>query len=724
MKTEGAVEGPAFAVNRSLRAALVAITVGAAYAVALLPAFLLFGDGSAPVFFPAAGVSLSALLLLPRRDWPWALLGIVVAEVTVDSWQGLSVMASLGFAAANAVEPLVGASLLRLSFERVDLSRRRSLVAFLTRAVVVAPFVGGLIGGSVASGLLAPGDPEWRRFVVGWWIGDGLGVLVVGGAILSVVMSGRDTRRVALRADSATLVVATVVAVTLVFWAYPMPYAYLVPVLLVATALRGGTPAVAVAGAAVSFVTAYAFGVADNAWDQLGVIGFPTDMQVKASLAIMVATALVLAAEIAEREAASRRWALAEHRREEADREVARASVLAAVSREAEHALGVTGRMHAILSRLVPDVADVAVVQLASSKAYAPPAQERTWQRLMGERSFADAVADAAQVATTSGATTIRILPPASGEGSLAVVPLAFGGRSLGQLILVRSGERAVFSRDEASFLESIADRAAISLKNAYLMEQQHRMALELQEALLGDPPGDVPGYAIASYYAPGKDGTRAGGDWRDVVPLEDGRTVFVVGDVVGRGLDAAAAMGQLRASVAALATVCTGPADLLTRLDEAALRIRGAELATVACVVIDPTRGQATYACAGHPPPLLIEPPDDPRFLWGGRSTPLGLADGARSEACIDVRPGTTLFLYTDGLIERRGETLESGLIRLVDIARRYGDQAVEDLVRMVVAGALDDGSPDDVALLVARSNGSDVVEVPRVEEGRPARR
>jgi serine phosphatase RsbU (regulator of sigma subunit) len=208
----------------------------------------------------------------------------------------------------------------------------------------------------------------------------------------------------------------------------------------------------------------------------------------------------------------------------------------------------------------------------------------------------------------------------------------------------------------------------------------------------------------VAVHHAVGERGASAGGDWCDVIRFADGRPGLLIGDVMGRGLAAAAAMGQLRAAVIALSHVSDGPAALLRRLDAVADRFPGAEMATIGCMAIDPAGGRITHASAGHLPPLLITD-GGATFLWGGRSLPLGVApETDRREESWSAPPGTIALLFTDGLIEQRGETIDAGLARLIDAASAAQDRSAGGLIDAVLEVGSEGSQDDDVAVIAAR--------------------
>jgi phosphoserine phosphatase RsbU/P len=196
--------------------------------------------------------------------------------------------------------------------------------------------------------------------------------------------------------------------------------------------------------------------------------------------------------------------------------------------------------------------------------------------------------------------------------------------------------------------------------------QREHDIGLQLQRSMLSGTLPTAEGFELDVLYRPAERGMEVGGDWYDAFWLDDGQTMaFVVGDVVGHGLDAAATMGQLRSAVRGLVSTGLTPAALLERLDEYAWRHEVGKMSTLIYAELTlPTRA-LRFASAGHPPPLLAAPGEEPRFAWGGRSTPLDAytADIARTDATETLPPGTLVLLYTDGLVERRSRPIDDGL-------------------------------------------------------------
>jgi PAS domain S-box-containing protein len=232
-------------------------------------------------------------------------------------------------------------------------------------------------------------------------------------------------------------------------------------------------------------------------------------------------------------------------------------------------------------------------------------------------------------------------------------------------------------------------------------------IALELQRSMLAGafPATEALGIEVA--YEPAERGLEVGGDWYDAFWLEDGASVgLVVGDVVGKGISAATTMAQLRSAVRALAVTGLGPAALLGALDEYARRHGVGQMATLAYAQLDLASLALRYACAGHPPPLVLAPGQEPRFAWEGRSVPLDAfrARRPRDEATLDLQPGGALLLYTDGLIERRARSLDEGLERLCAAAREHAAAPAGALAGALVRTQREGVAADDVCLLAAR--------------------
>jgi anti-anti-sigma factor len=291
-------------------------------------------------------------------------------------------------------------------------------------------------------------------------------------------------------------------------------------------------------------------------------------------------------------------------------------------------------------------------------------------------------------------------------------VPLKLGERIVGALG-VRFRMPRAFPAEERAFVGTLVSQAAQAFERAALADARWEIARTLQRSLLPARLPRVEGLGLAAHYESAGEYNQTGGDWYDVIPLNGTRVAIVVGDVVGHGAGAAAVMGLLRAALGAYLLEGHPPSTALRLLSLAAGLLDGARASTAVCLVLDTASGELTWSAAGHPPPLLFDPgsPDDPiRYLSGARGGVLGATSGAAfavayTDARITLPPGASVLLYTDGLVERRGEILGEGLDRLAAAVARHPDAGPEELLRAALAGTLRGTRPDDdVALVVAR--------------------
>lgn len=288
---------------------------------------------------------------------------------------------------------------------------------------------------------------------------------------------------------------------------------------------------------------------------------------------------------------------------------------------------------------------------------------------------------------------------------SSVIVPIESRGRVLGVLVLATEGDRRL-DDDDLDLAVEIAHRAALALGNARAFQQEHEIAESLQRALLPTVVPAVPGLELAVRYVAATDGASVGGDWYDVLTFDDGTTGIVVGDVVGHDIAASTSMGQLRSAIRIYAwEEHARPAAALARVDRLFDKL-GLAYATCMFGVLDLGTSTFRWSNAGHPPPLLIRD-GMATFLTGGSGVLLGVTAGAgMGEATTEVHEGDVLVLYTDGLVERRGEPLQVGLGRLAAAAQNAGAEDAEVLCEalleaLVPASATRD---DDLAILVAR--------------------
>ncbi|MFE4860714.1 SpoIIE family protein phosphatase [Streptomyces sp. NPDC056670] len=267
----------------------------------------------------------------------------------------------------------------------------------------------------------------------------------------------------------------------------------------------------------------------------------------------------------------------------------------------------------------------------------------------------------------------------------------------------IHLGENRPFTGEDQLLLSLLAGHLAQGLNRAHQIDQQRETAIALQRAILG--PAQLPdGFAVR--YEPATQPLEVGGDWYDTVTLPDGRIGIVVGDCVGRGLEAASVMGQLRSACRALLLQDASPAQTLMALDQFAAGVPGAVCTTVFCGVLNADTGQLTYSSAGHPPGILVQPDGATRLLEDGRSLPLAVRTGSqRPEGTCVIPARSTLLLYTDGLVERRRRPLSAGIDQASEALQDGRNTAVDELATDVMSRlAPIGGYDDDVALLLYR--------------------
>lgn len=295
-----------------------------------------------------------------------------------------------------------------------------------------------------------------------------------------------------------------------------------------------------------------------------------------------------------------------------------------------------------------------------------------------------------------------RAAGPASGGPRPALcVPLATDGHHYGTLVCARDG--APFTRLEAEFLAFLAEHAASHIRHAQEYDQVSGIVGKLQHALLAEPGRPHPNLDVAIRYLPVGQSAVVGGDWCETVRLHFGRTLLVVGDVMGHGLDAAVDMTAYRSALRYIASADLPPHRVLRQLDEIASREPDRRPATCLIARLDPNRGQVTLASAGHLPPAVIDGQGRTALLPIPVGPPLGTGLGGYESATYRLESSQTLMLFTDGLVERRGEDIDQSLARLSGVGVE-GGAGVEDVLDAMLT-RLDAGhAEDDVAVLAAR--------------------
>lgn len=285
---------------------------------------------------------------------------------------------------------------------------------------------------------------------------------------------------------------------------------------------------------------------------------------------------------------------------------------------------------------------------------------------------------------------------------SMCVVPLVAGGTTLGALRF-SFDRRRLFDDDEREFVLALAGQTAQTLLRTEAYASERKASLDLQRALLPQEIPEVPGWEVAAHYSPAG-GQQAGGDFYDVVAVPDGRVAVVVGDVMGRGIDAAAAMSQVRATLRAYAIDDPDPAVVFPKVDRFFAVLGTVQLVTVLYLLIEPHEDEITVASAGHLPPILADEsgcrvvPTAPGIAFGVGAT------GERLTSRLSVPSGGSLVVVTDGLVERRDEDIDVGMERVVAATRTARGRSAARLLAHVVAAGSPGGADDDVTVVTLR--------------------
>ena len=382
----------------------------------------------------------------------------------------------------------------------------------------------------------------------------------------------------------------------------------------------------------------------------------------------------------------------------EAERAQSRLDLLADVSELLTVDLDTHARLEAIAHVFLPTFADDCAVYLAGDDgdlrlaAYA--AIDDTGRHALGTRDGAgtdgvDGDAPPAVVMRTGRALLIEHLPPdpreptgvvadaghaggGSEDRSFVIVPLPTASGPIGVIAFGLWGTERAYEAEDRALAEEIARRVAPAVENALRYEQQSATAEALQRSLLPTTLERFVGAELAARYVPGSDGIRIGGDWYDAVPLPSGRLMIAIGDVVGHGIRAATWMGRLRTLVQFCALDGLDPAAVLGRLNDYCFSVAGSDMATAIVGIFDPARDVLEFASAGHPPLVVRRASGTIDVVWEGRGPPLCATERAVfTPAEAALAPGDQLVLYTDGLVERRGEVFDVGVERLCETLR-----------------------------------------------------
>jgi integral membrane sensor domain MASE1/anti-sigma regulatory factor (Ser/Thr protein kinase) len=656
------------------------------------------------MWWPASGLALAVLIMNPRRRWPQLVAVIVAVNLAGNLVEGALPRIAVAFALSNAIGPLLGALLVLAFLGRVPRpDDGRDVVVLMGLGAGVAPLAGSLI---VASALTINfSQVTFVGTFVNYWSSDFAGAVVMAPAVLALgpwrVRAPRRSRLEMVLAVSAPGLVAAVVFSLNMTQVTGLHFFILAALLW--PAMRFG-----ITQSALSLVPA---ALAVSIGTYLGRGPFATNIDVPANAGrvtqVFIAVLGIVALIVSVVPTAQRRVAMARTARVRQQAELRRSEKLHQLSSALAGATSLSEVAGIIAARAAAPVRAV-----AAELAVVSDSETLVAQGLGAPTSVVpllEPVANGAEAALGRVIRTdeaVEVLPDEIGPGSSAGYRRAIHpihdshGAVLGALGFY--WDHADEAPGERQLVQVIVDLAGQSLDRAKRTEREHALAETLQMGLLPSMLPDHPQLAAAARYLPGTEGLLVGGDWYDMVRLADGGVLIVVGDVAGHGEEAAITMGRLRTVVQADAEMST--AQLFDRLNRVC--VHGGDLATALAVRMDPWTGRAEVVSAGHPPAVVAPSGGSPYFLDVPPNGPLGVNGQATFRSVeVEVPLGSLLVLYTDGLVERRTESIDKGLDRLLDSVAMAAVDCPEDpsvVADRIVGAVLSPVRADDVALFV----------------------
>jgi serine phosphatase RsbU (regulator of sigma subunit)/integral membrane sensor domain MASE1/anti-sigma regulatory factor (Ser/Thr protein kinase) len=694
--------------------ARVAVVALAYFVTAKLGLELSYAHGSVTAVWPPTGIALAAVLIWGPRLW----LGVALGAFLANSWTGVSLGTVLGITTGNTLEALVGAYLLRRVRFRPSLDRVRDVIALAALAAGLSTTVSATVGVTslLLSGSVSAGDygSTWRV----WWLGDMGGDLLVAPLLLVAATSMRSSWRPARVGEAGALLVVLLAACALAL-SRDEPLAYLVFPALIWAALRFRQPGAAAASVVVAAIAVW---LTERGVGPF-VRGSPDESLLLSQtfMGVAAATALLLAAATTERMRAEQERA----RLLSKARFLAESSKILAASLDYEETLKRVARLAAT------DIADWCVVDIRMNRAikrvataHVDPSKvelvellrrrypldpEAAWGAAEVVRTgrselYAD-VPDSLLVDTARDPEHLELLR-SLGMSSAMVVPMLARGRPFGAITMVSAQGGRRFDRQDLGFAEELAHRAATAIDNARLYLDRSRVAKTLQESLLPPELPHLPGLELAVRFRPAGAGTELGGDFYDVFETAGSGWAIVMGDVCGKGAEAARLTGLARDTLRAAGLQGLKPSQGLMLLNETMLR-QSDDFCTVLYGRLERDRSgtRLQLTSAGHPLPQLLHA--DGRLEEVGRyGTMLGVVpEPDLTEQTVELSPGDALVLYTDGVSEARTPAGTFGSARLSALIQGSAEQDATGIAERIESVVLDaqGGDPrDDIAILV----------------------
>jgi PAS domain S-box-containing protein len=679
----------------------VLIVAFAYYAAARLGLRLALIERNVTPLWPPTGIALVAFLVFGRGVWP----GVALAAFAVNLPISTNGLAAAATAAGNTLAPLVAASLLVSVGFRREIDRLWDAVDIVFLGALLSMLISASVGAGtlVLSGAIsANGFPAaWAV----WWTGDAMGVLVVAPFLLSLFQrpwSGSLRERT----EGAALLLLVAVVSFLVMHT-DRGLMFLVIPFLGWTAWRfqqrGAAPAALIAAGIASWAAAHGLGPFRQ-----GTL-FEKMITLQSFDATVAFSSLFFAALVTERMRA--REAL-ERAAAELEERVSRRTVeLSAANELLKREIA---ERHESDRRLRQREGQLAETQQA--------AQVGSWEWMIAENrvswsdemyrihgylpqefplTFDKAVERVAEEDVARIRANVKAALERGRDQDLPEIEYRIVRADGAERVLLGKAKLSVGANGQPlRMIGTVQDVTA-----SKMAEREHRIAETLQRSLLPDRLPEIPGVLLAARYVPASTDMEIGGDWYDVVQLPDGRVGLAIGDVAGHGLRAASTMGQMRMALRVCALEERSPTRVVTRLRHLVRGQLDSEFATLVYLVFDPDSGTVRFANAGHPPPLVVEGREGASYLEGGLGPPLGAVGfpDRYLDVTYHLAAGSTLFLFTDGLVERRGATIRDGLDRLKALVAA-SDEDLEAMCDHLLLSMVEGDVSDDVALLALR--------------------
>ena len=687
--------------NLPRNAGKVLIVALAYYVAARLGLRLALIERNVTPLWPPTGIALVAFLVFGRAVWP----GVALAAFAVNLPISTNGLAAAATAAGNTLAPLAAASLLVSVGFRREIDRLWDAVDIVFLGALLSMLISASVGAGtlVLSGAISVN--EFPAAWAVWWTGDAMGVLVVAPFLLSLFQrpwSGSLRERT----EGAALLLLVAVVSFLVMHT-DRGLMFLVIPFLGWTAWRfqqrGAAPAALIAAGIASWAAAHGLGPFRQ-----GTL-FEKMITLQSFDATVAFSSLFFAALVTERMRA--REAL-ERAAAELEERVSRRTVeLSAANELLKREIA---ERHETDRRLRQREGQLAETQQA--------AQVGSWEWMIAENrvswsdemyrihgylpqefrlTFDKAVERVAEDDVARIRANVKAALEKGRDHDLPEIEYRIVRPDGAERVLLGKAKLSVGANGQPlRMIGTVQD-----VTESKMAEREHRIAETLQRSLLPDRLPEIPGVLLAARYVPASTDMEIGGDWYDVVQLPDGRVGLAIGDVAGHGLRAASTMGQLRMALRVCALEERSPTRVVTRLRHLVRGQLGSDFATLVYLVFDPDSGTVRFANAGHPPPLVVEGKEGASYLEGGLGPPLGAVGfpDRYLDVTYHLAAGSTLFLFTDGLVERRGATIRDGLDRLKALAAA-SDEDLEAMCDHVLLSMVESDVSDDVALLALR--------------------